>query len=85
MVNSKQCSNEMKRAQEMMYKKSLPRPAIEQTEDTTQNATLTPKPNVKEKAVSLSSPSPSRQKPISSRDDPLDRVQAFLTELPFLD
>jgi len=42
-------------------------------------------PGVTKKSVRLSSPSPSLAKPIVLKENPMDRVHAFLTELPFLD
>ena len=78
----------MKKVQESKVKKStIKSTAHEQNnslQKVTKNSSTTP-PTMKQQAHRLESPSRSRPKPISSREDPLERVQAFLTEMPVLD
>jgi hypothetical protein len=72
-----------------MNSKSKPKPSVLPRDETVDdNNAQMPKvlqPSIPSKAVSIPSPSPSRPKPVTFREDPMDRAQAFLTELPFLD
>ncbi|KAL3773756.1 hypothetical protein HJC23_005767 [Cyclotella cryptica] len=86
--NSEKCSIEAVKLLELKSTKSKLKsslqPRDDSTDDNAQNSmALTPVPI--KKAARLSSPSSLRAKPIGPREDPLDRVHAFLTELPCLD
>eukprot|EP00956_Cyclotella_meneghiniana_P001527 scaffold1717_cov62-Cyclotella_meneghiniana.AAC.8 len=78
--NSQHYSSELKRAQLLKNKKSTTKPSAQRHNDS--EAPPMTHTKAKDKVDRLSSPLPSRPKPISSRDDPLDRANAFLTELP---
>ncbi|KAL7536540.1 hypothetical protein ACHAWF_005490 [Thalassiosira exigua] len=49
------------------------------------DAATEPRPTTPNRATSLATPSRSRSRAHNSREDPMDRVQAFLTEMPSLD
>lgn len=67
-----------------MENKKSARPLAQRQNDTIPKNPMTPKQKERAKPVNqLASPPPSRVK--SMRDEPHDRVHAFLTELPFLD
>lgn len=80
---SQQCSEEIKRIQERKIKKSRIKPSAQRQDDCAPESTNTPKP--KPAAARLPTPPTSRTKPVITKDDPRDRVQAFLTEVPFLE
>ena len=86
MTFSQKYSDELKRAQAVEKKKSA-RPLAQRQNDTIPEPSknpMTPKQKERAKPVNqLASPPPSRVQ--SMRDETHDRVQAFLTELPFLD
>lgn len=86
--SSEKCSVEAIKVLELMNTKSKLRSSVQLRDDSAndnaQNS-MALSPGVTKKAARLSSPSPSRAKPKVPREDPMDRVHAFLTELPFLD
>ena len=53
-------------------------------EDNAQNS-MALSPGVTKKVIRLSLPSCSPAKPLGSRDDPRDKIHAFLTEFPYLE
>lgn len=84
---SQQCSSNMKKVQEIKAKKATMKSIVQVQNDSLppKNSSSKPLTTTKPKARILGSAPGSRPKPISSREDPLERVQAFLTELPVLD
>jgi hypothetical protein len=86
--SSEKCSVEAIKLLELKNTKSKLRSSVQPRDDSgddnAQNS-MALSPGVTKKSVRLSSPSPSRAKPIVPRENPMDRVHAFLTELPFLD
>eukprot|EP00579_Thalassiosira_antarctica_P011185 CAMPEP_0201919904 /NCGR_PEP_ID=MMETSP0903-20130614/8658_1 /ASSEMBLY_ACC=CAM_ASM_000552 /TAXON_ID=420261 /ORGANISM="Thalassiosira antarctica, Strain CCMP982" /LENGTH=570 /DNA_ID=CAMNT_0048456527 /DNA_START=257 /DNA_END=1969 /DNA_ORIENTATION=+ len=75
---------ELKKRKKRIKPKPSPTQKGTDYEDTTQTATE-PQPTPPSKLLNLTSPSRSRPRAHNSKEDPMDRVQAFLTELPSLE